>query len=405
VPNGRANSVATSGAGAGAPSPSLSLTDRTHGHCLRLLGDAVKAVDGHGGAIFAVAGRDELELVVADEANPERQRALELAARHGLRGQKASFVEDLWAPPSGDNARLTNLSLVVPVHVEDVIVAVLVVSGAGGGELSVEECVRRTGHLVFAMALTIDRLRMEKAIDQRGEDITALRLQLDAYALDFRSTYVAEKERAQQLVAALAELEETYRATVRGLAIAVEAKDEVTGGHIRRVCRYGMMLTALLAPDHADDPQFEYGFLLHDVGKLTVPDSVLTKPGALDDAEWALMKRHPESGRSILEDIPFLAGAREIVYAHHERWDGNGYPRGLAGEDIPLGAQIFPLCDAYDAMTSERPYRQASSAEHARAEVRMGRGTQFWPRAVDAFLSLPVDEVEAVRAGYRESSA
>ena len=168
-------------------------------------------------------------------------------------------------------------------------------------------------------------------------------------------------------------------------------------GHLQRVSRYGMMLTALVAPDHADDPQFEYGFLLHDVGKLTVPDSVLMKPGALTEAEWELIREHPASGRSILDGIPFLAGAREIVYSHHERWDGTGYPRRLAGPAIPLGAQIFPLCDAFDAMTSDRPYRQALSIDEARSEVAKGSATQFWPDAVDAFLSIPADSLAAVR--------
>ena len=152
---------------------------------------------------------------------------------------------------------------------------------------------------------------MHGALEQRGEEMSALREQLDAYAADFRSTYLAERDRSQQLAAALAQLEETYKATVRGLAVAVEAKDECTGGHLQRVHRYGMMLTALVAPDHAADPQFEYGFLLHDIGKLTVPDSVLTKPGSLTESEWEIIRQHPESGRRILDGIPFLAGARD----------------------------------------------------------------------------------------------
>jgi HD-GYP domain-containing protein (c-di-GMP phosphodiesterase class II) len=144
---------------------------------------------------------------------------------------------------------------------------------------------------------------------------------------------------------------------------------------------------------------------LHDVGKLSVPDVVLTKAGPLTEGEWELMRQHPESGRSILADIPFLAGAREIVHAHHERWDGTGYPRGLAGEEIPLGAQIFPLCDAFDAMTSDRPYRKALFTETALGEIRRGAGTQFRPDAVEAFLSLPLDELEVVRDDMRARSS
>jgi ribonuclease P protein subunit RPR2 len=251
--------------------------------------------------------------------------------------------------------------------------------------------------LLVSVSLAAERLQMLEALERREDEIGALREQLDVYAMDFRSTYIAERDRSQQLADALAELESTYKATVRGLAVAVEAKDECTGGHLQRVSRYGMMLTALVAPEHADDPQFEYGFLLHDVGKLTVPDSVLMKPGALTEAEWVLIREHPASGRSILDGIPFLAEAREIVFSHHERWDGTGYPRGLAGTAIPLGAQIFPLCDAFDAMTSDRPYRSALSVDEARDEVAKGAGTQFWPDAVEAFLSIPAVSLDEVR--------
>ncbi len=272
------------------------------------------------------------------------------------------------------------------------------------GQPSLEACLERLRQTLTPIALAVDRLRMQTALEGRGEEIAALRRQLDAYAVDFRSTYLAERHSSGELAAALAELEETYKATVNGLAVAVEAKDECTGGHLQRVSRYGMMLTNLVAPEHASDPQFEYGFLLHDIGKLTVPDFVLTKAGSLTESEWELIRQHPESGRSILEGIPFLKGACEIVHAHHERWDGKGYPRGLAREEIPLGAQIFPLCDAFDAMTSDRPYRKALSIEEALGEVRQGAGTQFWPDAVEAFLSLPVGELRVVLDHFGGSS-
>jgi ribonuclease P protein subunit RPR2 len=295
--------------------------------------------------------------------------------------------------------------LAVPIFLDGPIVALVVVLDPDWPEPSLESCIVRIGPTLARIGLGVDRLRMQAALEYRGEEIAALRRQLDVYAIDFRSTYLAERQRSQELAAALAELEHTYNATVQGLAVAVEAKDECTGGHIRRVMRYGMMLTNLVAPEHASDPQFQYGFLLHDVGKLSVPDFVLTKAGPLTEGEWELMRQHPESGRSILADIPFLEGAREIVHAHHERWDGKGYPRGLAGEEIPLGAQIFPLCDAFDAMTSDRPYRKALSIETALSEVRQGAGTQFRPDAVAAFLSLPLDELEAVRDDTRARSS
>jgi HD-GYP domain-containing protein (c-di-GMP phosphodiesterase class II) len=158
-----------------------------------------------------------------------------------------------------------------------------------------------------------------------------------------------------------------------------------------------MMLTELVAPEHTGDPQFEYGFLLHDVGMLSVPESVLANPGSLTDPEWELMKGHPEFGRSLLGRIPFLEDARQIVRAHHERWSGRGYPRGLAGDDIPIGARILAICDSFNAMTQDRPYRNASSVADARRELFRHSGGQFWPAAVDAFLDLGVSDLESVR--------
>jgi ribonuclease P protein subunit RPR2 len=265
--------------------------------------------------------------------------------------------------------------------------------------------VEADGSTLLALGLAVERYRVQLILEESLAEAEAIRRQLDAYAVDLRSTYLAERDRSQELANALRELTQTYEFTVRGLAIAVEAKDEYTGGHLHRVSRYGMAITAVVAPDHSEDPQFEYGFLLHDVGKLVVPDAVLMKDGPLDEIEWAMIKGHPEAGRTILDKIPFLAGANEIVHAHHERWDGTGYPRGLKGEQIPLGARIFPLADVFDAMTTTRPYRSAMSVEAARLEVQNGSGTQFCPEAVDAFMSIPVEELDLVRCAVRPDSS
>jgi HD-GYP domain-containing protein (c-di-GMP phosphodiesterase class II) len=227
--------------------------------------------------------------------------------------------------------------------------------------------------------------------------MAALRQYLDVNPVGPPATNPAETDRSRELVAVLAGLEQTYTATVGGLTGPAAQKDKRGESDLQRVCRYAKMLTAVVAPDHTGDPQFEYGFLLHDIGILTVPGSMLMNLDAYTDAEWQLMKQHPEAGRSILEEIGFLAEARHIVHAHHERWDGKGYPRGLAGEDIPLGARILQLCDAFNAMTKDRPHHKASSIVDARGELHRGRGKQFWPVAVDGFLSLPVDELEAAR--------
>ena len=171
-----------------------------------------------------------------------------------------------------------------------------------------------------------------------------------------------------------AQLSATYLATVRTLAAAVEAKDDHTGGHIQRVHDLGLLLAREVVPEEADDEQLAYGFLLHDVGKLAVPDAVLTKPGRLTGGEWELMRSHPREGARILAGIPFLGRALHIVLYHHERWDGGGYPHGLKGEEIPRWARLFAVVDTVDAMTSDRPYRAAlDSRRRRRRAARPGR--------------------------------
>jgi len=226
--------------------------------------------------------------------------------------------------------------------------------------------------------------------------IKALRRELDASPKDPGPSDISAIEHSQQILAAITALEEAYATTTEhGSTVAL--KEERGGGHLQRVCRYARMLTALVAPQHAADPQLEYGFLLHDIGTLTVPQSVLMNPGALGDREWELMMQHPEAGRVILKDIPYLAEAAQIVHSHHERWDGKGYPLGLAGTEIPLGARILLLCDAFSAMTQDHLYQKAHSIVDARGEVHRGSGRQFWPAAVTAFLSFSDAELEAVR--------
>ncbi len=300
------------------------------------------------------------------------------------------------APPAASGGRAQpRQTLALPLRAgQEVIAALVVTRDASASPLTAAQ-VGLAGAVAGRLALEIDRDRIRDSLERAAKDTELVRRQLEAYAKDVREAYGEEKRRAEQLAAALAELELTYLATVRGLAIAVEAKDEYTAGHLARVTRYGVMLLQVVAPDCLADPQFEYGFLLHDIGKLCVPDAVLRKAGPLTDEEWAVMRQHPDTGRRILEGIPFLRAASEIVHSHHERWDGRGYPLGLGGNDIPFGARIFPLADAFDAMTSNRPYRRAMPMEAALAEINRGTGAQFWPDAVEALLGLPGDELEA----------
>jgi ribonuclease P protein subunit RPR2 len=203
--------------------------------------------------------------------------------------------------------------------------------------------------------------------------------QLLLYARDLR--HLLELERGQRAL-----LQNAYHQTVSALASALEQKDTGTGAHSQRVERYAVALARAIDPALADDPSAVYGFLLHDVGKIGVPDSVLLKPGPLTPGEWRQMRTHTVLGAQMLGDVVLLRGeGLRVVRSHHERWDGQGYPDSRSGEEIPIGARIFAVADTLDAMTSDRPYRKATGWSAAKKEILAGRGSQFDPDAVDAF--------------------
>jgi HD-GYP domain-containing protein (c-di-GMP phosphodiesterase class II) len=225
-------------------------------------------------------------------------------------------------------------------------------------------------------------------------ELPAVHAQLVVFARELGSLYQAERARTRELDEAMQGIKEMYVATMTSLAEVVEAKDSTTRGHLDRTHRVGLALAERVDPELAARPEVGYGFFLHDIGKVGVPEAVLCKPGPLDDDEWAVMREHPAIGAQIVSPIRFLAGAVEIVRTHHERWDGLGYPSGLRGEEIPLAARIFAIADSFDAMTSDRPYRPAMPLERALDEIRAGAGTQFDPAVADAFLDLVDDGYE-----------
>src|SRR4051794_5240035 len=249
------------------------------------------------------------------------------------------------------------------------------------GDRDVSATGSTTEDTVATLRARLDRTERQAAARQR---------QLERYAADLREVFKQERARAQ-------DLRRSYIATVRALSNAVEARDAYTGKHAERVAAYGMELAREAGLEVADSPQIEFGFLLHDVGKVAVPDAILFKSSALTPEEYTLVMSHPVIGSEILRDVDFLGEGKLVVRHHHERWDGTGYPDGLAGETIPLAARVFAVADALDALTTDRPYRPASSFEHAREEIRAGRGTQFDPAVIAAYDRIDDQVFERMR--------
>jgi ribonuclease P protein subunit RPR2 len=181
----------------------------------------------------------------------------------------------------------------------------------------------------------------------------------------------------------------SYDLTVEALAAALELRDDTTGQHTRRVTDLALALTRAVEPKLADDPELRYGFLLHDIGKIGIPDSILLKKGRLNSVETRALEMHTTLGEHLLARFPFLSDlAHDVVAYHHERWDGTGYPWGLGETDIPLAARIFAVADAFDAMTNNRPYREALTVLEAMSEIERCAGTHFDPVIVEAFLPI-----------------
>jgi response regulator RpfG family c-di-GMP phosphodiesterase len=206
-----------------------------------------------------------------------------------------------------------------------------------------------------------------------------------------RSPVVAD-EAAGLLVSsyldAMAEKRLRDLATIEALAAAVEARDLTTGRHLFRVKELALNTLEAIDSGLAHNEEVAYGFTLHDVGKIGIPDAILNKPGPLDGPEWEVMRGHPELGLKIVEPIGFSHSATDVILCHHERWDGTGYPAGLGGDDIPLAARVFTVADAYDAMTTDRPYRTAMDKSRALAVIDGRAGTHFDPEIAKVFIDL-----------------
>jgi putative nucleotidyltransferase with HDIG domain len=264
--------------------------------------------------------------------------------------------------------------------------------------------------LAFVMVTGLDEVKVAvQAMTQGADDYLLKPLNLEAVLVSInqvqeRKRLEAELEnyrlhleemveqRTAQLHRAVQQIEQTYDETLQALAAALDLRDNETAGHSRRVMAYATEIARMMGCSREQVYTLARAALLHDIGKIGIADAILLKPGPFTAEERLMMETHVGTGYSLLKRIAFLTEAAEIVLTHHERFDGKGYPQGLAGSEIPLGARIFAVVDTFDALTSDRPYRQARTIAEAREEITRQSGTQFDPDVVSSFLSI--DEVE-----------
>jgi len=288
----------------------------------------------------------------------------------------------------------------------DAVVSDLKMPGMTGLEL-LAQTQKKYPHLAFVMATGEDDIRVAvDAMKHGADDYLVKPFHLDGAVESVRRAlrkkhmetelekyrhHLEEmvEERTHQLQNAMKRIESAYDETLEALGAALDLRDTETAGHSRRVSLYCLEIARAMGCAKEQIKTIARGAYLHDIGKIGIPDSILLKRGKLTPDEMTIMQTHVQIGYDLLSRIPFLAPASEIVLAHQERYDGTGYPQRLMGEEIPLGARIFAIADTLDAMTSDRPYRQALSFETARAEVIRESGKQFDPNIVSVFLALP----------------
>jgi len=332
------------------------------------------------------------KVLVVDDEEAIREVISTLLEAQGYRcvissnGRKAleSFRKDSFDLVLSDIVmpEMDGLKLLAEVRDEDPDVPVIMVTAMHDISIALE-AIRAGAYDYILKPFEKDQLHLSvrRALEHRH-----LVLENRSYQSDLEHLVA---ERTQQLSIALQDLEQSYDYTLEALGSALDAKDAETEGHCQRVTAFTITIAKAMGVDKTLLRQIARGAFLHDIGKMGIPDHILRKPGPLTKEERDVMRRHCEIGYAVLERIPFLKEAAEIVLSHQECYDGSGYPRQLRGEQIPLGARIFAVADTLDAMISDRPYRKALPISAAREEIRRYSGTQFDPRVVEVFLSMP----------------
>jgi response regulator RpfG family c-di-GMP phosphodiesterase len=345
-----------------------------------------------------MGGAGELNVLVVDDDQAVRELLAEGLSAFGYPTVTASGVDEAFEIVQREPLRLvlsdidmpggSGMQLLSRIKRYDPDLDVIMVTGAVDADTAVQAIRQGASDYVtkpfnldevqIVVERTLEKRRLileNQAHQERLEELVAL-----------RTRELVDKN--QEVEGLYSELETTYEATLQALVTALDLRDNETHGHSYRVVEYAVVVAERMG---IGEPQLSWirrGAILHDVGKIGVRDAILRKPGKLTAEEWDEMRRHPEMGYRTLKHIPFLDPALDIVLHHQERFDGTGYPHGLRGEQIPLGARIFAVVDTFDAMTSDRPYRRALGIREVREEIERCSGTQFDPQVVKAFLSI-----------------
>jgi len=348
---------------------------------------------------------DPTHILVVDDDDAVREAIAVLLSEEGYATTRANGAQAALDLLRAEEHPLVISDMRMPVHdgmwlldrirEEHPDTAVIMLTAFGDTEAAVD-CLRRGAvDYLLKPPRVVNLVRsVERALSRRRLELARQRYQ--------RSLEQRVREKTSELSAALRETETAYSNTLNALVAALDAREHETGDHSQRVVRHTLAIARRLGLVDGELADLARGALLHDIGKIGVPDAILLKPGKLTQDEWTEMRKHPQIGFTILQPIPFLAVPAQLVLAHQERIDGGGYPRGLVADAIPIGARIFAIADTFDAITSNRPYRRAASVDAAREEIRRCAGSQFDRDCAEAFLAFSAEELAALaRPGPR----